>query len=45
MLTSVAYNYLQGNPFSTYGESAFILVQNLVIALLVWKYAEVSMSF
>ena len=37
-LISLAYNYRQGFPFSTYGETSFILVQNVVIAVLVLNY-------
>ncbi|TAQ83393.1 hypothetical protein B7494_g8288 [Chlorociboria aeruginascens] len=38
-LISLAYNYRQGFPFSTYGETSFILVQNVVIAVLVLNYS------
>ena len=34
-LISLAYNVRKGFPFSTYGETALILVQNVVIAVLV----------
>ena len=37
-LIALAYNARQGNPFSTYGESAFIAVQNVAIASLVLHY-------
>ncbi len=37
-LVSLAYNVRNGFPFSTYGETAFILVQNIVITLLVLHY-------
>ncbi|KAF1995776.1 polyketide synthase [Amniculicola lignicola CBS 123094] len=37
-LISLAYNIRHGFPFSTYGETALILVQNVVIASLVLKY-------
>lgn len=37
------YNYLRGSPFSTYGESFPILMQNLVITALMWKYNKTSM--
>lgn len=37
-LITLAYNARQGNPFSTYGESALIAVQNVVIAALVLHY-------
>lgn len=37
-LISLGYNVRHGFPFSTYGETALILVQNAVIASLVLKY-------
>lgn len=37
-LISLAYNVRHGFPFSTYGETALILVQNVVIAGLVLKF-------
>lgn len=39
-LISLVYNVRQGFPFSTYGETAFILVQNIVIAMLVLLYTK-----
>ncbi|KAL2112541.1 hypothetical protein VUR80DRAFT_7279 [Thermomyces stellatus] len=36
-LISLAYNFRSAFPFSTYGESALILAQNVVIAVLVLK--------
>ncbi|CAK7216183.1 hypothetical protein SCUCBS95973_002724 [Sporothrix curviconia] len=38
-LVSLAYNVRNGFPFSTYGETAFILAQNVVITLLVLHYS------
>ena len=38
-LISLAYNVRQGFPFSTYGETSLILVQNVVIAILVLNYS------
>ena len=38
-LISFAYNYRQGFPFSTYGESSFILAQNVIITALVLNYS------
>ncbi|KAL1899937.1 hypothetical protein Sste5346_002803 [Sporothrix stenoceras] len=38
-LVSLAYNVRNGFPFSTYGETAFILVQNVIITLLVLNYS------
>lgn len=34
-----AYNVIEGNPFSTYGESVLISIQNGVIVLLLWTFA------
>lgn len=38
-LIGLAYNVRQGFPFSTYGETALIVVQNIVIAALVLQFA------
>jgi mannose-P-dolichol utilization defect protein 1 len=38
-LISLAYNFRQGFPFSTYGETSLIMVQNVVIAVLVLHYS------
>lgn len=38
-LIGLAYNVRRGFPFSTYGETALILVQNIAIASLVLKYS------
>jgi len=38
-LISLAYNVRQGFPFSTFGETALILVQNVVISVLVLNYS------
>lgn len=40
----VIYNVLQENPFSTYGESFIILVQNIILVFLLWSYAEPAIS-
>merc|ERR1711881_390267 len=37
-LITFAYNIRQGNPFSTFGESALIALQNVVISTLVLHY-------
>lgn len=37
-LISLAYNVRQGFPFSTYGETALIAAQNVVIAVLVLRF-------
>ncbi|KAF2663414.1 monosaccharide-P-dolichol utilization protein [Microthyrium microscopicum] len=39
---TLAYNARMGNPFSTYGENAFIAVQNVAIASLVLHYGGQS---
>jgi mannose-P-dolichol utilization defect 1 len=39
-LISLAYSYRQGFPFSTYGENALIVVQNVVISVLVLHFRE-----
>ena len=41
-LISLAYNVRQGFPFSTYGETGLIMVQNVVIAVLVLHYSGKS---
>ena len=38
-IISLAYNFRKGFAFSTYGETALILVQNVVIAVLVLNYS------
>jgi mannose-P-dolichol utilization defect protein 1 len=38
-LIGLAYNVRQGFPFSTYGETGLIMVQNVVIAVLVLNYS------
>jgi mannose-P-dolichol utilization defect protein 1 len=42
LLITLAYNARQGNPFSTYGESALIAAQNVAIASLVLHYGGKS---
>merc|ERR1711871_1390874 len=37
---SSGYSYLQGQPFSTYGEELVILAQNIVLVFLLWKYKD-----
>lgn len=41
-LISLSYNVRQGFPFSTFGETALISVQNVAIAVLVLQYAGKS---
>lgn len=38
-LISLAYNFRNGFPFSTYGETALIMVQNVVISVLVLNFS------
>ena len=38
------YGYHQGNPFSTYGENVFILIQSLIIVALCWMYSTHTSS-
>jgi len=41
----IAYNHLQGNPFSTWGEALFIFIQNLILAVFIGKYtAGISLT-
>ncbi|KAI9489460.1 hypothetical protein BDB00DRAFT_884496 [Zychaea mexicana] len=35
-----SYNWRQGNPFSTYGETCFLTAQNIIITLLILFYAQ-----
>ncbi|KAK6533802.1 hypothetical protein TWF694_002731 [Orbilia ellipsospora] len=37
---SIAYNFRNGFPFSTFGETALIVVQNLVIAVLILHFTN-----
>uniref|UniRef100_A0A0G4HN12 Mannose-P-dolichol utilization defect 1 protein homolog n=1 Tax=Chromera velia CCMP2878 TaxID=1169474 RepID=A0A0G4HN12_9ALVE len=37
---TVAYNLLVGNPFKTWGEMAFITVQQAILILQYWSYAK-----
>jgi len=39
-LISCAYSFRKGFPFGTYGESAFIIVQNLIIIYLIFFYGQ-----
>lgn len=39
-LVTLAYNVRSGFPFSTYGESSFILIQDVVIAVLILVYSR-----
>lgn len=43
-ITSIVYNYLQGNPFISYGETCIISVQNVLLVLLLWMYMKPAPS-
>eukprot|EP01038_Epipyxis_sp_PR26KG_P010237 gene10237-13770_t len=38
--TTVVYNILKNNPFSSYGESVMVLIQNLVLVFLLWTFSK-----
>ena len=40
MITSVAYNILQKNPFSSYGDNVSILFQNIILVAVLWFYMK-----
>ncbi|KAJ3102435.1 hypothetical protein HDU97_000578 [Phlyctochytrium planicorne] len=40
LMVALAYNYRASNPFSTYGEVAFITIQNVAITLLILYYSN-----
>ncbi|KAJ3200107.1 hypothetical protein HDU83_007644 [Entophlyctis luteolus] len=44
ILFSLGYNVWKANPFSTYGESAFILAQNAIILLLLTVFSKKYVS-
>lgn len=39
-ITTVMYNYRQGNPFSSYGETVAILIQNIILVYLLWGFMK-----
>jgi mannose-P-dolichol utilization defect protein 1 len=41
-LISLAYNFRSGFPFTAYGETALLMVQNVVVAVLVLQYSGKS---
>jgi len=43
-ITTIVYNYLQKNPFISYGETCIISVQNAILVLLLWIYMKPSPS-
>ncbi|KAJ3412995.1 hypothetical protein HDV05_008646 [Chytridiales sp. JEL 0842] len=40
LAVGLAYNFRSGNPFSTYGETAFITAQNVIIMMLILSYSK-----
>jgi len=40
LILNATYSIHLGSPFSVYGENFFILVQNIVIIILLWKYQK-----
>ena len=40
MVVHAGYGYVTGLPFSSYGEAALMLVQNLLLLALVYRYAR-----
>ncbi|KAI8896194.1 hypothetical protein BC833DRAFT_598560 [Globomyces pollinis-pini] len=40
ILITLAYNFRLGNPFSTYGEGAFIALQNHIIMFLIFTFSK-----
>eukprot|EP01039_Chlorochromonas_danica_P002640 gene2640-2884_t len=41
---TVLYNYRKGYPFLSYGEAAAVLIQNIILVLLLWKFMKPSPS-
>ena len=39
-ITFLAYNVLQGNPFATWGENVFSLIQNVILVVLYWRLSK-----
>lgn len=39
-VATLSYNYLQGNPVSTYGDLLMSSLQNVIIILLIYKYGQ-----
>ncbi|KAJ3306349.1 hypothetical protein HDV03_005316 [Kappamyces sp. JEL0829] len=39
IIIGLAYNFRAGNPFTTYGEGAFIVIQNVVIMMMILGYS------
>lgn len=37
-ITTIVYNYLQNNPFTSYGETCIISIQNMILVVLLWMY-------
>ncbi|KAJ1450830.1 hypothetical protein M885DRAFT_531251 [Pelagophyceae sp. CCMP2097] len=43
-VVSIAYNVKKGYEFSTYGEQVIVLLQNVVLVGLLWRYARPSLA-
>jgi hypothetical protein len=39
-ILTVMYNYRQGYPFMSYGENVMVMIQNIILVLLLWKYMK-----
>jgi hypothetical protein len=39
-ISTVLYNYRQGYPFLSYGETVMVLIQNVILVLLLWKFMK-----
>jgi len=44
-ITHCTYNFLQNNPFSSYGDAVMVLAQNLILVSLFWKYERPRTPF
>jgi uncharacterized protein with PQ loop repeat len=42
IIIALAYNYKSGNPFSTYGEGAALVIQNFIITVLIAQDTKIS---
>jgi uncharacterized protein with PQ loop repeat len=39
-ILTVMYNYRRGYPFMSYGENVMVMIQNIILVLLLWKYMK-----
>ena len=44
LIITVVYNVLQGNPFTSFGESFVIMMQNLILVFLLWAHSKPGFS-